>query len=296
MFIAIESALNNMHQAVIWLADGCTVSIVDLEKFVNYILPIYFKTNSFQRFMKSLMLWGFKPVLEDVGNGNSFRHQFFRKNRYDLVEKIRYQSNLGSNRAFFREVMHKPASPQRNKCKLDHVKKCSPSIFPSRFLKLEEQFCLEKKSKDECKPLITTSISPEEKDAVDKLKMMSNCYDTYLRRYCDFVRDRNKGYQSSNFAEENVSFQPISRKNFRDDRLNAPSYSNILTEGTIGAAKTFCNPTSFHGDKKNYRIYRDPLGEKCDNLLSVPKTYVGPVKVSIVPVNMYRDPLRPEND
>lgn len=64
---------------------GMSFAVIDPNKFVEEILPKHFKSAKFASFTRKLHRWGFVRV-DDISG--EFYHELFRKNRYDLAQKM----------------------------------------------------------------------------------------------------------------------------------------------------------------------------------------------------------------
>eukprot|EP00591_Stephanopyxis_turris_P000016 CAMPEP_0195517422 /NCGR_PEP_ID=MMETSP0794_2-20130614/10773_1 /TAXON_ID=515487 /ORGANISM="Stephanopyxis turris, Strain CCMP 815" /LENGTH=467 /DNA_ID=CAMNT_0040646233 /DNA_START=22 /DNA_END=1425 /DNA_ORIENTATION=+ len=82
-----------------WSKDGYTFEIKDVDTFSSKIIPQYFSHNKFSSFVRQLNFYGFrkvkadrirKPAENDVESKYwRFRHEHFKKDRPDLLVKIR---------------------------------------------------------------------------------------------------------------------------------------------------------------------------------------------------------------
>ena len=75
---------NNSH-IISWMPRGLSFAVIDPGKFVEEILPKHFKSAKFSSFTRKLHRWGFIRV-DDISG--EFYHELFRKNRFDLAEKM----------------------------------------------------------------------------------------------------------------------------------------------------------------------------------------------------------------
>jgi hypothetical protein len=62
--------------------------IINSERFVEQVLPVYFKTSKYASFTRKLNRWGFVRLDDAVTGGEEFFHKHFQKNRLDLAEDM----------------------------------------------------------------------------------------------------------------------------------------------------------------------------------------------------------------
>ena len=88
----------DLQKYVSWNDNGTSFIIKDEERLSNFVLPKYFKHNRFGSFVRQLNLYGFRKVStinQDLYNqkrAEEFRHQFFLKDRSDLLGFIKRRS------------------------------------------------------------------------------------------------------------------------------------------------------------------------------------------------------------
>ena len=59
LFRMLESCSSNDKPAITWLPHGRAFTIIDKDKFMAEIAPIYFSHTQFRSFLRQLGLWGF---------------------------------------------------------------------------------------------------------------------------------------------------------------------------------------------------------------------------------------------
>ena len=75
-----------------WGARGETIIIKKIEEFSKSVLPRYFKHSNFQSFVRQLNMYDFHKTVQDPSHGE-FSHEFFRKDRPDLLHNIKRKAN-----------------------------------------------------------------------------------------------------------------------------------------------------------------------------------------------------------
>ena len=75
---------------ITWVDNGTAFVIQDIKKFVNSILPVYFKHNRMSSFLRQLNLYSFSKLK----HGNSFRHPLFLKHKPGLINEIQRKDLL----------------------------------------------------------------------------------------------------------------------------------------------------------------------------------------------------------
>lgn len=86
-------------QYINWSEDGMSFIIFDLDNFVQNILPLYFKHDKFQSFVRQLNMYGFHKKnrlprrKNQIYNKNlqfyQFSHPYFIRNREDLLGRVK---------------------------------------------------------------------------------------------------------------------------------------------------------------------------------------------------------------
>jgi hypothetical protein len=73
---------------ITWVPSGKSFVIISPERFVDQVLPVYFKTAKYASFTRKLNRWGFVRLDDAVTGGEEFFHKYFQKSRLDLAEKM----------------------------------------------------------------------------------------------------------------------------------------------------------------------------------------------------------------
>lgn len=75
-----------------WGPNGNTINVKKIEQFSKEILPKYFKHSNYQSFVRQLNMYDFHKIVQDPNNGE-FQHQYFVKDRPDLLVNIKRKAN-----------------------------------------------------------------------------------------------------------------------------------------------------------------------------------------------------------
>jgi len=76
--------------AISWLSHGKSFIVYDKKKFVESILPRFFKESKFTSFTRKLNRWGFTRISRGVETG-AYQHEYFRRDEPNLCLKMRCQ-------------------------------------------------------------------------------------------------------------------------------------------------------------------------------------------------------------
>jgi hypothetical protein len=64
----LEKAESSGNSHIIsWLHDGQSFKVLDKERFVGEIMPLFFRTSNYNSFLRNLNLWGFKRLAKALG-------------------------------------------------------------------------------------------------------------------------------------------------------------------------------------------------------------------------------------
>lgn len=74
---------NDKSHIVSWMPEGRGFKVHNKEAFCEHIMPLYFSSNKYKTFQRSLNLWGFESVSKGPNRGACY-HEFFIKDRPDL--------------------------------------------------------------------------------------------------------------------------------------------------------------------------------------------------------------------
>mmetsp|Transcript_10701 Transcript_10701/g.11770 ORF Transcript_10701/g.11770 Transcript_10701/m.11770 type:complete len:299 (+) Transcript_10701:83-979(+) len=75
------------EDSITWLPDGKSLQIIDREAFTTFVLPKHFKEAKYSSFTRKLLRWGFQY------HKTRYAHEFFQKNRHDLIDRMTCQSH-----------------------------------------------------------------------------------------------------------------------------------------------------------------------------------------------------------
>mmetsp|Transcript_27003 Transcript_27003/g.60392 ORF Transcript_27003/g.60392 Transcript_27003/m.60392 type:complete len:602 (+) Transcript_27003:41-1846(+) len=73
---------------IVYLADGDGFTIIDQDRFVNELLPKYFRHNNFRSFTRQLNYYGFNSKFNPKSQAVEYEHEFFLRGRRDLLKRI----------------------------------------------------------------------------------------------------------------------------------------------------------------------------------------------------------------
>lgn len=127
--IVSNSSLENI---VKWNENGDIIEIIDEKKFINEILPLYFKHNNFQNFIRQLNMYGFKKVKNYNKDVIPYSNPYFRRNCYSLINEIN-RKNTGSN--FFQYEEKEESSQKKD---VEYYEKESEKDEPMKNFKEEK--------------------------------------------------------------------------------------------------------------------------------------------------------------
>lgn len=88
-----------------WIMDGRAFIIRNKEKFVNHLLPLFFRQSKFPSFTRKLYRWGFRQVgiNQELSNSSRreiiFGHEFFQRDNKALIARMRSITAAGTRRA-----------------------------------------------------------------------------------------------------------------------------------------------------------------------------------------------------
>jgi hypothetical protein len=87
----------NFSSVVSWMPGDACFKVHDVERFVNDVMPSFFKQSKYKSFQRQLNLYGFSRV--DSGpNKGGYRHSNFLKGRRDLLSSIQRMKIKGNGR------------------------------------------------------------------------------------------------------------------------------------------------------------------------------------------------------
>jgi len=78
------------NEIISWLPHGNSFIVYDKKKFVDSILPRFFKESKFTSFTRKLNRWGFTRISRGVETG-AYHHEFFRRDNPELCLKMKCQ-------------------------------------------------------------------------------------------------------------------------------------------------------------------------------------------------------------
>ena len=78
---------------------------MQLEEFTNMVLPKYFKHKNLPSFIRQLNMYGFTKTVMD-SNVHDFCHPYFRKDRKELLAKIKRKPSSDSKKKDLEEHKH----------------------------------------------------------------------------------------------------------------------------------------------------------------------------------------------
>ena len=118
---------SDFSHTIKWLPSGKAFIFVDTEKFVEKVMPLYFKKTKFDSFVRKLHRWGFRLVKNGPDNG-SFVHKNFVRDRPELCCLIECVPSQAANK------VHAPvetslADPFSSASVRDHVYSDTPYDF-----------------------------------------------------------------------------------------------------------------------------------------------------------------------
>ena len=92
---------DDSSKVVSWSSDGTTFIVHDHAKFATEFLPTYFGHTQLRSFDRQLNYWGFETISPRTINnksfgGKSWKHQFFQKDKRDLLKNVIRKTVKGS--------------------------------------------------------------------------------------------------------------------------------------------------------------------------------------------------------
>jgi hypothetical protein len=78
----------HLANIIMWLPSGKSFCILDKERFIEKVVPLYFREVQFDSFSRRLKRWGFCKVYTTGLKQVTFTHDMFQKNRIDLLKKM----------------------------------------------------------------------------------------------------------------------------------------------------------------------------------------------------------------
>ena len=81
--------MNSSYDSIVsWTPEGDGIHIKDIRKFMDQIVPMYFKQTKISSFYRQLNMYHFKLVQKIRPYGKIFKNPQFLKGRADLLNKI----------------------------------------------------------------------------------------------------------------------------------------------------------------------------------------------------------------
>lgn len=82
-------AIKEHSHIITWQPDGESFRVINQKKFTELILPLYLSNaQSYTDFEETMKSWKFKCVTDTIANEATFQHNFFCKNRLDLIKQM----------------------------------------------------------------------------------------------------------------------------------------------------------------------------------------------------------------
>jgi hypothetical protein len=110
----------NMSHIVRWLPDNTSFKVYEMDAFVLYILPAYFRQTKYKSFQRQLNMWGFERILEGQSAGG-YSHPFFLRGRTTECFKMKRTKIKGSAAARLKPI----------RCKMTNRRSLSSSSLRS---------------------------------------------------------------------------------------------------------------------------------------------------------------------
>ena len=85
--ILTDSEKNDNESIVSWQPNGKSFRVYNQEKFVEIILPLYFRQTKYKSFQRQLNIYGFRRI-DDGPLEGSYYHKRFLRGRYDLCKEV----------------------------------------------------------------------------------------------------------------------------------------------------------------------------------------------------------------
>jgi hypothetical protein len=92
---AETSSYNNV---VSWLPDQNSFKVYQVDRFVEEIMPLYFKQTKYKSFQRQLNMWGFQRILDGPGRGG-YGHTCFLRTKPELCRVMKREKIKGSKSA-----------------------------------------------------------------------------------------------------------------------------------------------------------------------------------------------------
>ena len=121
----IDSDINKETGAIVWLEDDTSFSINNEEALMSKVVPQFFKEIKMSSFTRRLTRWGFKTTTK-LGH-QIFKHDLFKKGRYDLVMLMRCPYPSKAKKRSPRKPEKTQVSPKRSQTG-DFKEKSSPKV------------------------------------------------------------------------------------------------------------------------------------------------------------------------
>lgn len=83
---------NESDDIIVWVANGTAFEVKDPKRLENEILPNFFRHCRFQSLVRQLNFYAFKKISKERSSW-VYSHDHFKKNRPDLLEKLRRKTN-----------------------------------------------------------------------------------------------------------------------------------------------------------------------------------------------------------
>mmetsp|Transcript_16782 Transcript_16782/g.34162 ORF Transcript_16782/g.34162 Transcript_16782/m.34162 type:complete len:263 (-) Transcript_16782:141-929(-) len=83
------------HQSLSWTPDGKSFVILNREKFMCQMVPLFFKQTKFRSFTRQLNIWGFEPTTFGYQYDRVWRNKYFIRDKPELLkcmERVRVKS------------------------------------------------------------------------------------------------------------------------------------------------------------------------------------------------------------
>merc|ERR1711997_599290 len=93
----IMDILSSHEDTITWLPKGNAFVIIDKEKLINNVLPLYFKHIQYRSFVTRLFRWGFKRFIKGQGDCKIFYHKNFLRDSPSLCKMIYIQRESKTN-------------------------------------------------------------------------------------------------------------------------------------------------------------------------------------------------------
>ncbi|KAL3785929.1 hypothetical protein ACHAWO_001222 [Cyclotella atomus] len=86
----LHAILSNKHftKIITWLPSGKLFCILDKEKFIKKVLPMYFREVQFEMFSRRIKRWGFRKMYTTGLKQTTYTHDLFQKDHIDLLKTM----------------------------------------------------------------------------------------------------------------------------------------------------------------------------------------------------------------